>query len=103
MNISKAIRKDKRKSKKKKVVEIIEENGSMKIMRRNLTNGMKEIAKLKDNIIKQKTFIPKCEIIFLNNLHQSMHSRVKGILQKRFQNQGSERIPESVLMKFTSL
>ncbi|XP_030751605.1 uncharacterized protein LOC115879096 [Sitophilus oryzae] len=68
--ISREIRKDIRKHRNEKIVNTIEDNKSMKIMRRKLTNGKKEIVKLKDKNDSRK------------------------YLQGKVQNQGSEDVPE---------
>lgn len=50
--MSKAIRRDIRKYKNEKITQTIEENKSMKTRRKKLSNGKKEIHKLRDKSLR---------------------------------------------------
>ena len=94
--ISKAIRKDIRKFKGRKITQTIEQNKSMKVMRRNFGNGKKEIFRLKnksgDIISDRKSLILLVEE-FYETLYRNRDNMENG-QNRKVQNVGSEDIPD---------
>ena len=100
--ISKSIRKDNRKHKTEQIQQTIEENKSLKVLRRRLTNGKKEIIKLKN---KDRTVTTNREELlriveeFYTELYRSRQNHKEKQTEKLDKsekiviNQGSEEMP----------
>jgi len=101
--ISKEIRKDIRRFNTESIRQTIEENKSMKVLRRKLSNGKREIFKLKDDQGVATTNREKLLRItenFYTELYTSNHQQTNNSKQhlcKELINQGSEDIPEITL------
>lgn len=96
MEISAAIRKDVRSYNTKQITEVIEKNRSLKVLRRRLKIGKKNICKLRDNegnIKTDKIDIIKITETFYKNLYKTINKN-DNFETPRIQNVGSEEIPE---------
>ncbi|XP_056633464.1 uncharacterized protein LOC130443041 [Diorhabda sublineata] len=96
--ISKEIRKDLRKYNTEKTRQVIEENKSMKVLRRRLADGKKKIVKLKDNNKKEtnnRRELVKIVEEFYKELYRSRREELNITENKmKVVNQGSELVPE---------
>ena len=96
--ISKSIRRDTRLYNTKEVTRVIEENRGMKVLRRKLSEGKKQISKIIDNKTGKATTNKKdiLRIVrdFYAELYKGTTTREVGTDIPKVQNQGSEDIPE---------
>ncbi|XP_044760798.1 craniofacial development protein 2-like [Coccinella septempunctata] len=91
--VAKAIRKDLRKYKEEKIVETIEENKSMKVMRRKLASGKRGIVKRKDkdgNITSNREHLLQIVESFYGILYKctTNHSKSRGIPEEKGSKSG---------------
>lgn len=98
-NISKSIRQDIRKFKMGKIEKTIENNRSMRVLRRKLNNGKQEINRLKNNkgdISSNREELLRIVEDFYTELYKSRNEkRDQGkAIKKKIQNQGSEEVPD---------
>lgn len=103
--ISRAIRRDIRTFNQKQIEQTIEDNKSMKVLRRNMENGRKEITKIKDeegNITSNRKEILRTVENFYNALYRSREENNLDLkaepelitCEKGIINQGSETLPD---------
>lgn len=96
-NISKAIRKDVRKFNTDKITKVIEDNKNMKVLRRNLSVGKKDIYKLKNkhgNLTTSRSDILKIVEDFYRELYTRQEENEEVIIIPKVRNQGSEDTPD---------
>lgn len=96
--VSKAIRKDIRNYRKQKILQTIGQNKSMKVLRKKLTNGEKEIIKLR-NKEGQPTSNREKIVLIVEEFYETLHKNQLTLdptepTTPKVTNQGSEDIPD---------
>lgn len=95
--ITKEIRKNKRQQNNEMIAEVIEENKSLKVLRRKMALGKKEMTRIKDkngNIVTNKKEILKVTEDFYRELYKQQQENTSPSFPIKVINQGSEDIPD---------
>lgn len=96
-DISKAVRRDVRGYNADMIARTIESNRSLKVLRRNISIGRRNICKLVDKqgtVRMSRNEILRIVEIFYSELYEKRNGDVRSVLIMRVLNQGSEDIPD---------
>lgn len=95
--ITKEVRKNKRQQNNRMIVKTVEENKSLKVLRRKMALGKKEISKIRDekgNIVTDKKEILRVTEDFYRELYKQQQENTSPSSPIKVLNQGSEDIPD---------